>query len=293
MLIHEVCKICSLTKKAIEYYEKQGLVQPMVGDNGYRIYSEHDLFRLKEISVLRRLGIGVSDIKKILASKNKPSVLSKYKYVIDLKKQQMIEQQKHLERLIEHYDIDRELKHIDSNLNRMYSIKEKLVQSFPGAFGMYVSIHFGPFLNEKIDSTEKEQAYMKIVDFLDHLRITDEIDEYLEQNLPIMQTEDIEDISSTIRNIILHDTEAYIENHQKSIEAYIEFRTSERYKSTPAYNMQQVLLDFQRDSGYYDMFIPNLKILSHSYREYSEKLQKANQLFMERFPETTTFYLKD
>ncbi|GIP31587.1 MerR family transcriptional regulator [Paenibacillus sp. J2TS4] len=54
MLIHEVCKKCSLTKKAIEYYEKQGLVHPEVGGNGYRNYSDKDLSLLKEISVLRR-----------------------------------------------------------------------------------------------------------------------------------------------------------------------------------------------------------------------------------------------
>ena len=28
MLIKEVCKECGLTRKAVEYYEKQGLIQP-------------------------------------------------------------------------------------------------------------------------------------------------------------------------------------------------------------------------------------------------------------------------
>ena len=30
MLINEVCKRCGLTKKAIEYYEEQGLTRPQL-----------------------------------------------------------------------------------------------------------------------------------------------------------------------------------------------------------------------------------------------------------------------
>lgn len=37
MLINEVCKKCSLTQKAIEYYIEQGLVIPVIQENGYRL----------------------------------------------------------------------------------------------------------------------------------------------------------------------------------------------------------------------------------------------------------------
>ena len=30
MLINEVCKECNLTKKAVEYYTEQGLIQPRI-----------------------------------------------------------------------------------------------------------------------------------------------------------------------------------------------------------------------------------------------------------------------
>ena len=36
MLINEVCKECNLTKKAVEYYTEQGLIQPRIKENGYR-----------------------------------------------------------------------------------------------------------------------------------------------------------------------------------------------------------------------------------------------------------------
>lgn len=35
MLINEVCKECNLTKKAVEYYTEQGLIQPRITENGY------------------------------------------------------------------------------------------------------------------------------------------------------------------------------------------------------------------------------------------------------------------
>ncbi|MDE7477626.1 MAG: MerR family transcriptional regulator, partial [Lachnospiraceae bacterium] len=70
MLIHEVCKKCSLTKKAVEYYIEQGLITPSIQENGYRDFSMEDIIRLKKISILRGLGVPVSDIQSILEDNN-------------------------------------------------------------------------------------------------------------------------------------------------------------------------------------------------------------------------------
>jgi len=59
MLIKDVCKKCKLAKKAVEYYEQQGLISPAVEDNGYRNYSDEDISVLKEIGTLRKLGISL------------------------------------------------------------------------------------------------------------------------------------------------------------------------------------------------------------------------------------------
>lgn len=67
MLINEVCKICSLTRKAVECYVEQGLAMPIVRDNGYRDFSYTEVERLKKISVLRNLGLSVSDIRAVLS----------------------------------------------------------------------------------------------------------------------------------------------------------------------------------------------------------------------------------
>lgn len=289
MFIHEVCKKCSLTKKAIYYYEKQGLIRPNIGENGYRNYSDEDVSTLKEIFVLRKLGLTISEIKNVLLSSNKAVSLLKYKYLMDLKREKVMEQQKCLELLIENYNVDKGIDYIDIHLNRSFTIKEKLIQAFPGVYGIFLSVHFGPFLNEKADTPEKEEAYGKIVDFLDKVRITREMEKYLESVIPLTDQEVIEKMNMTLLNAV-EDIENYIVNNQQEIEEYIKFRNSEDYKSTPAFKLQQLLVEFQQSSGYDEIFVENLKILSPSYLEYSEKLQEANKILLERYPQTAKFY---
>jgi hypothetical protein len=142
---------------------------------------------------------------------------------------------------------------------------------------------------ETLGSAEKQKAYNEIVHFLDHLTITKEMENDLEHIIPLMEAEDVENIHSTIQDAI-DDTDKYIMNHQKELEAYMVFRTSESYQSTPAYKMQQLLMEFQQNSGYYEIFIANLKIISGAYREYTEKLHKVNELFMEKYPQMAKFY---
>lgn len=286
MLIKEICKICGLTKKAVEYYEKQGLIQPETSENGYRNYTDKDIAQLKEISLLRKLGIPVSDIKSILTSNNKSAALSKIKYVMDLKHQRAAAQIKGIDALIQDYNIDKEIEYVQSSVDKILTVKEKLIQAFPGTYGMYLCIHFGPFLNERINTIEKEAAYHKMVDYLDNLstfEISPELAEYLENTFSITDQSDMEKMNDDVAYAV-DDIESYIEKNKESLNEYLKMRTSPEYKDSPAYKMQQMLLEFQQQSGYYDVFLPNLKILSPSYRVYTEKLEQANQLFLEKYP---------
>ena len=68
--INEICNSTGLTKKAIEYYQIKGLISPNITDNGYRDFSDKDLSQLKQIALLRRLDLTVSDIGEILVSEH-------------------------------------------------------------------------------------------------------------------------------------------------------------------------------------------------------------------------------
>ena len=66
---NEVEKITGLTRKAILYYEDKGLIKPHKGENNYRSYSQDDVKKLLKISIYRKLGLSISEIKNILDSK--------------------------------------------------------------------------------------------------------------------------------------------------------------------------------------------------------------------------------
>lgn len=66
MKINDAEQLLGVTKANLRFYEKEGLITPQRSENGYRDYSEDDIIRLKEIIVLRKLGIPVQQIADIL-----------------------------------------------------------------------------------------------------------------------------------------------------------------------------------------------------------------------------------
>ena len=52
MLINEIAKKCSITKKAVQYYVEQGLLAPKVLENGYKDFSKQDTELLKKSSCI-------------------------------------------------------------------------------------------------------------------------------------------------------------------------------------------------------------------------------------------------
>lgn len=66
MKINEVEQAVGITKKNIRFYEQQGLLNPSRNaSNGYRDYTEEDINVLRQIKLLRKLGIPIEDIKKL------------------------------------------------------------------------------------------------------------------------------------------------------------------------------------------------------------------------------------
>ena len=60
-------KACGMTKATLMHYEKIGLFQPeSVGENGYRYYSENQIYQIETISQLRYLDMSLTDIKDFL-----------------------------------------------------------------------------------------------------------------------------------------------------------------------------------------------------------------------------------
>lgn len=63
MKIKQVAKQLNMTSRNIRFYEEEGLIHVGRSDNNYREDNEEDIKRLKEIKVLRDIGIPIADIK--------------------------------------------------------------------------------------------------------------------------------------------------------------------------------------------------------------------------------------
>ena len=67
MNISEIEKITGISKQTIRFYEKEGLISPKRNqENQYREYDQNDVRQLKLIYVLRKTGLSVEEISKVL-----------------------------------------------------------------------------------------------------------------------------------------------------------------------------------------------------------------------------------
>ena len=293
MLIKEACQVCGLTKKAVEYYEQQGFIKPQMLDNGYRNYKDKEISILKEISVLRKCGIGIQDIRMILDSKDKTVALARYKRLNELKIQRLKAAQECIDGLIKNYDIEDSFHCLQQLDEECFTVQEKLILAFPGNYGLYVSLHFGRFLREPIKTDEQRAAYGKIVSYLDNAAtlIPDALHTYLEQAIQLNENVDIvkyEDTMNLLMEEAIHDPDAYFQ--KLNVEEYIAYRTSEEFKQSPQGKMTALMMEFQKSSGYHNVFIANLMILSPAYKTYCERLEAANAAFLEKYPQARAIY---
>ncbi|MFI9276052.1 MerR family transcriptional regulator [Kitasatospora sp. NPDC052896] len=66
--IAEVVRMSGVTARTLRHYDEIGLLAPAwIGGNGHRYYEEAQLLRLQQILVLRALGMGLSEIGRVLA----------------------------------------------------------------------------------------------------------------------------------------------------------------------------------------------------------------------------------
>ncbi|WP_373598697.1 MerR family transcriptional regulator [Paraclostridium bifermentans] len=287
MLINEVCKLTGLTKKAISYYEEQELIEIKKNNSGYREYSTEDISLLNEISLYRKLDIGIKDIKLILRSKDKNSILNKIIQEKQKKEMQIKMQKIYLDKIINNNFNDEFIKVLNEEIieieqNNGEFIKRELERAFPSGLGKYLAYHFGPYLNEPIDTIDKYKAWINIVEFLDdvpEIKIPRIIEIGYENTTDEMRKQMINRVRAEINNMLNAKGEE-LEAYNKRILESIDKQNEKSLLKTmnPINKFKKQLNEFFNSSGYYDIFIPNMKILSNEYRDYHNKLMELNEL---------------
>jgi DNA-binding transcriptional MerR regulator len=286
MYINDVCKVCALTKKAIEYYIEQGLITPKICENGYRDFNESDVEKLKKISILRKLDIGLESIRSVLESENPAMILQK----IAKERELELEKAKLEVELIERLGQGSTWEEISDEiklLSEKKTIMKKLQDAFPGYYGRFLCFHFEQFLNEPIMTDEQKNAYNKVVQFLDNMsdfKISPELENFFNENSAHLSNQSMKDISVNMVHSI-SDMDKFMSDNKEFLEQYISYKNFDEYKNSLTYKLQLMLKDFNNASGYYETFVPNMEKLSPKYKQYRAMLEIANETLKSEYPD--------
>lgn len=104
----ELAKLCQISVRTVQFYDKKGLVQPSTyTEGGRRLYDEKGLEKMKLVCILREMDLSIKSIKAILEDENPKVLLT---FLIDERRkeltshikqeEQQLEQLKQLEKTV-------------------------------------------------------------------------------------------------------------------------------------------------------------------------------------------------
>ena len=269
MLLNEIVKEVGMTKRAIKYYEKKGLLTVNKDNNGYRNYSNQDVDTLKKISVYRKLGIGIKDIQKLLKTDNKSILL----HIYQEKLQDHVLQNSELKALKQFID--------DGNADKAnelldYQTVENAIESLlPGKeWANYFKSHFKPFLNIKLITPEQKQALQNILEYCDKTAL--KIPFMMQIGMKIANTVSQESKSADEMIAYYRDmNENEYSKLKERVYAGVKMKTG-IMKYHPSFIAQRKMQKELQNKGYNDIFLPNLMVLSPKYAEYKKSFDALN-----------------
>lgn len=277
MRINEVSELCHITKRAIKYYEEKHLLDVKKDENGYRCYTMEDVKRLKEISCYRKLDIEIQQIKEILDHpERKQQIISQ---IYEEKQKEHKEQMERLTILKQLITSDSDnLTDVENQLTYL-NIDHAIKEMVPGSFGDYLFYHFRPYLQIKLKSDEQKKAYRNILAFCDRtnfkipwnyrfaLFIQKKTNSSLEKQTLAMDQK---------LQSMLHPSEEEYEKIKAMVVKQSKHRKKWYIKYQPSMILHRKFMKRLQDSGYNDIFIPNMICLSPSYKEYYDALKAFN-----------------
>ena len=274
MTINEIAKELNLTKRAMKYYEEQGLLKVAKDSNGYRNYSEQDVETLRIISVYRKLGISISDIKKLLEKEDKDILLG----ILADKEKDLREKTTEYEKL-KFFVMTGKTDHLSEAI-QYESIGKAITDAVPGFYGYYFLHHFLPFLQGRIETAEQKEAYEVICTFWDDTEI--KIPMFMRifswisyRFYPEVSAESMSaKMNAQMKLYLDADEDQYEKLKKQVLDGY---RMKRMMRFHPVYISQRKFMKELQDKGYNDIFIPNMKKLSPNYKKYHEALTAMNQ----------------
>lgn len=311
MNIKIVSEKTDLTKKAIKYYESEGLINPSKKcENNYREYSEDDIIKLNLIGALRALDIPIIDIKNVvLGNKSLPETLmdalKKTEESINyLEKSKLIMESLIEKNLNDYKSSGEQIRKLRETLelsrdDKKEFISNTLLKIFPGNFGRMIVTMYEPFLRITIDNDEKKKTWLKLVEFLDSVDEVDENDDLIKE-INKFNTDKLDEIKKRMdtqfKDFINYDenTKNNMVNHQiefaKSLKENEEVKQKFSKSIEIAKHMIRIIGPIQKDFENY------LCILNEDYKKYRENntklLSDVNEAVKDKLGFTTNELVK-
>ena len=120
----------------------------------------------------------------------------------------------------------------------------------------------------------------EIFEFLDGVRF--DIPEEMKTLFDEMDSEAVRQVlreTDTALSAAVEDPETWMKDHQEIIDQYLAFQKTDEYRNSPG-----ALTQFNQEQGYNRVFIPAMRRLSPAYDAWIVMLQKADQVFSDRYP---------
>lgn len=271
MRIHEAAKAVGCTQRAIKFYEEKGLLPNVTrSSNGYREYTPDDLRTLHAIQAYRKLGISIGNIKTLLAGNNMQLLHD----ILEQKKADAAAKQEEI-RALEAFIAFGDETQLDESVDYK-SIHQAIRDQLPGFFGHYLSRHFAPYLNIRIHTEEQKEAYQRILAFWDNPSIKLPLLYRLSAALSLLVPPiSAEQMDAKLKAMINLDEAAYARMLEQ-IEKSIRLRENPLVRYSLGEVLKRKMMRSLRSSGYFDIFIPQMKRLSPAYKAYHDATDALN-----------------
>ena len=274
MRIHEAARRVGCTQRAIKYYETKGLLAVDKSENGYRDYTEEDIARLHAISAYRKLGIGLADIRRLLDGEDRALLCQ----ILERKRAELGTQSREIAAL-EAYLAGHDAAQLDESIDYQ-TLSQAIRAQIPGFYGDYIVAHFAPYLSHRIETEEQRDAYEKILAFWDgvHIRVPllMRLSALIQRRIMPTGQFSAAGLDEHLR-VMLHPTPEEYERIKRQTLASVRMRQNPLMRYSPGMIAQRRMMRALQDSGYNDIFIPQMKRLSPAYRAYHDALEAMNR----------------
>lgn len=170
MNISEIEKLTGISKQTIRFYEREGLISPKRNqDNQYREYDNQDVRKLKLIYILRKTGISISEIKRVLDGEITMTE------AVNVRRKELLGERKEQDDLLEFcddlkmqsvkwIDVDKYVEKIqqeEKKGNKIFEVLEEYKQVFHGEWKKEFVFRPESFVENPREFTEELLRYAK------------------------------------------------------------------------------------------------------------------------------------